>query len=63
MLTATHKQKTRENLIKVEASDVIDFKETGELTVNRNSTKISLSTFYNLQQPKKHLIDPPYSIV
>ena len=45
MLTAAQKQKTREILNKAEASDVIDFNETGELTVNTNSTKFSLSTF------------------
>ena len=64
MLTAAQKQKTREILNKIEASDVIDFNETGELTVNKNSTKIALSTFlYNLQQPNKNLSDPAYSLV
>ena len=64
MLTAAQKQKTREILNKIEVSDVIGFNETGELTVNKNSTKIALSTFlYNLQQPNKNLSDPAYSLV
>ena len=64
MLTAAQKQKTREILNKIEVSDVIDFNETGKLTVNKNSTKIALSTFlYNPQQPNKNLSDPTYSFV
>ena len=51
MLTAARNEKL-ENLNKIEASDVIDFNETGELTVNTSSTKSSLSTIlYHLQQP------------
>ena len=41
MLTAAQKQKTKEILNKIEVSDVIDFNETGQLTVNKNSTKIA----------------------
>ena len=64
MLTAAQKQKTREILNKIEASDVFDFNETGELTVNKISTKIALSTcLHNLQQPNKSLSDPAYSLV
>ena len=44
-MTATQKQKTREILNKIEASDVIEFNETGDLTVNTNWTKNSISTF------------------
>ena len=56
--------KTREILNKNEASDVFDFNETGELTVNKISTKIALSTcLHNLQQPNKSLSDPAYSLV
>ena len=48
----------------MEASDIFDFNETGEWTVNKNSTKIALSTFlYNLQQPNKSLSDPACSLV
>ena len=46
MLTEAQKQKTGEVLNKIEASDVIGVSETGEVTVNRNSTKIALSTFF-----------------
>ena len=54
--TATQKQKTKESLRKNGASDVIDFNETGELTANTNSTKVSLSQIlYNLQQPNKKI--------
>ena len=45
MKTATQKQKTRETLNKIEASDVIELNETGELTVNTSWTKISISAF------------------
>ena len=64
MLTAAQKQRTREILNKIESSEKIDFDETGDITVNKISTKISLSTFlYNLQQPNKNLTDPSYSII
>ena len=64
MLTAAQKQRTREILNKIESSETIDFDETGDITVNKISTKISLSTFlYNLQQPNKNLTDPSYSII
>ena len=64
MLTVAQTQKTRQILNKIEVSDVIDFNETGELTVNKMSTKIALSTFfYNLKQPNKSLSDPTYSLV
>ena len=64
MLTAAQKQKTREILNKIESSEEVDFNETGEITVNKISTKISISTFlYNLQQPNKNLTDPAYSII
>ena len=64
MLTAAQKQRTREILNKIESSQTIDFDETGDITVNKISTKISLSTFlYNLQQPNKNLTDPSYSII
>ena len=64
MLTAAQKQRTREILNKIESSETIDFHETGDITVNKISTKISLSTFlYNLQQPNKNLTDPSYSII
>ena len=64
MLTAALKQKTREISNKNQASDVNDFNETVDLTVNKNSTKIALSTFlYNLQQPNKPLSDSGYSLV
>ena len=64
MLTAAQKQRTRETLNKIESSETIDFDETGDITVNKISTKISLSTFlYNLQQPNKNLTDPSYSII
>lgn len=64
MLTAAQKQRAREILNKIESSEAIDFNETGEITVNKISTKISLSTFlYNLQQPNKNLTDPSYSII
>ena len=64
MLTAAQKQQTREFLNKIEVSDVIDFNETGELTVNKNPTKFALSTFlYDLQQPNKSLSNPTYSLV
>ena len=64
MLTAAQKQRTREILNKIESSETIDFDETGDITENKISTKISLSTFlYNLQQPNKNLTDPSYSII
>ena len=64
MLTAAQKQRTREILNKIESSETIDFDETGDITVNKISTKISLPTFlYNLQQPNKNLTDPSYSII
>ena len=64
MLTAAQKQRTREILNKIESSETTDFDETGDITVNKISTKISLSTFlYNLQQPNKNLTDPSYSII
>lgn len=64
MLTASQKQKTREILNKIESSEAVDFDETGEITINKISTKISLSTFlYNLQQPNKKLTDPAYSLI
>ena len=64
MLTAAQKQRTREILNKIESSETIDFDETGDITVNKISTKISISTFlYNLQQPNKNLTDPSYSII
>ena len=64
MLTAAQKQRTREILNKIESSETIDFDETGDITVNKISTKISLSTFlYNLQQPNKNLTDRSYSII
>ena len=64
MLTAAQKQRTREILNKIESSETIDFDETGDITVNKISTKISLSTFlYNLQQPNKNITDPSYSII
>ena len=64
MLTAAQKQRTREILNKIESSETIVFDETGDITVNKISTKISLSTFlYNLQQPNKNLTDPSYSII
>ena len=64
MLTAAQKQRTREILNKIESSETIDLDETGDFTVNKISTKISLSTFlYNLQQPNKNLTDPSYSII
>ena len=64
MLTAAQKQRTREILNKIESSETIDFDETGDITVNKISTKISLSTFlYNLQQLNKNLTDPSYSII
>ena len=64
MLTAAQKQRTRETLNKIESFETIDFDETGDITVNKISTKISLSTFlYNLQQPNKNLTDPSYSII
>ena len=46
MLTAAQKQRTREILNKIESSETIDFDETGDITVNKISTKISLSTFH-----------------
>ena len=43
---------------------LVQLNEPGELTVNKNSTKILVSTFlYNLQQPNKILSDPAYSLV
>ena len=64
MLSAAQKQKTGEMLNKIEDSDVIDFIDNAELTVNKNSSKIALSTFpYNLQQPNKTLSAPAYSRV
>ena len=64
MLTAAQKQRTREILNKIESSETIDLDETGDNTVNKISTKISLSTFlYNLQQPNKNLTDPSYSVI
>ena len=64
MLTAAQKQRTREILNRIESSETIDFDETCDITVNKISTKISLSTFlYNLQQPNKNLTDPSYSII
>ena len=64
MLTAAQKQKTREILKRVEASQLICCNETGELNVNKNSTKNTLSTILNnLQQPNKDLKDLAFSIV
>ena len=65
MFKASQKQKTRENFLnKIESSEAVDFDETGEITINKISTKISLATFlYNLQQPNKKLTDPAYSLI
>ena len=56
MRTEARKQKTRENLNKIEASDVIDFNETCDQTVKKNSTESfqfqMYSTTYS-NQPKK----------
>ena len=64
MLTAAEKQRTqrtKEILNKTESSETSDFDETGDITVNKISTKISPSTFlYNLQQPNKNLTDLSY---
>ena len=64
MLTPAQKQTTRELLNKIESSETMNFDETGDITVNKIITKISLSTFlYNLPQPNKNLTDPSYSII
>ena len=64
MLTAAQNQRTREILNKFESSKTIDFDETGDITVNKISTKITLSTIlYSLRQPNKNLTDPSYSII
>ena len=52
MLTAAQKQKSREILSIIEDSVAVDFNDTGEITVNKNSTKIPpqhFSTTYNNQ--------------
>ena len=45
MPTVAEKQKSRGSPHKIEASDVIDFNETDELTVNTNSTKNNTQRF------------------